>query len=61
MAQSNGTLDSGTEANGKSTILQPVEQNSVNNKANGSVITMTMKNNHLIVETEERSVSFVYR
>lgn len=24
---------------------------------NGSVITMTMKNNHLIVETEERSVS----
>lgn len=25
--------------------------------ANGSLITMTMKNNHLIVETEERSVS----
>lgn len=24
--------------------------------ANGSVITMTMKNNHLIVETEERNV-----
>lgn len=26
--------------------------------ANGSVITMTMKNNHLIVETEERNVGF---
>lgn len=25
--------------------------------ANGSIITMTLKNNHLIVETEERSVS----
>lgn len=25
--------------------------------ANGSVITMTLKNNHLIVETEERNVS----
>lgn len=24
--------------------------------ANGSIITMTMKNNHLIVETEERVV-----
>lgn len=24
--------------------------------ANGSIITMTLKNNHLIVETEERSV-----
>ena len=24
--------------------------------ANGSVITMTLKNNHLIVETEERGV-----
>lgn len=27
--------------------------------ANGSLITMTMKNNHLIVETEERSVSIL--
>lgn len=27
--------------------------------ANGSVITMTMKNNHLIVETEERNVSML--
>lgn len=24
---------------------------------NGSIITMTLKNNHLIVETEERNVS----
>lgn len=29
--------------------------------ANGSLITMTMKNNHLIVETEERSVSIRHR
>lgn len=28
--------------------------------ANGSVITMTMKNNHLIVETEERNVCWFY-
>lgn len=27
--------------------------------ANGSVITMTLKNNHLIVETEERNVSAI--
>lgn len=25
--------------------------------ANGNVITLTLKNNHLIVETEERAVS----
>jgi hypothetical protein len=29
--------------------------------ANGSVITMTLKNNHLIVETEERNVSITIR
>ena len=27
------------------------------NQSNGSIITMTLKNNHLIVETEERNVS----
>jgi hypothetical protein len=27
------------------------------NGTNGSIITMTLKNNHLIVETEERNVS----
>jgi hypothetical protein len=26
--------------------------------ANGNIITLTLKNNHLIVETEERAVSF---
>lgn len=31
--------------------------NKQNHGANGSVITMTLKNNHLIVETEERNVS----
>lgn len=29
-----------------------------NPKNNGSIITMTLKNNHLIVETEETTVSF---
>lgn len=29
------------------------------NGTNGSIITMTLKNNHLIVETEERNVSKV--
>lgn len=28
---------------------------------NGSIIKMTMQNNHLIVETEERNVSFEIR
>lgn len=28
--------------------------------ANGSIITMTLKNNHLIVETEERNVGTIY-
>lgn len=28
-----------------------------NHNGNGSIITMTLKNNHLIVETEERNVS----
>lgn len=32
-------------------------QTNHHSNANGSLITMTMKNNHLIVETEERSVS----
>lgn len=27
---------------------------------NGSIITMTLKNNHLIVETEERNVREIY-
>lgn len=31
------------------------------NGTNGSIITMTLKNNHLIVETEERNVSKVVR
>lgn len=30
--------------------------NDISKSANGSVITMTLKNNHLIVETEERGV-----
>lgn len=30
------------------------------NDTNGSIIKMTMKNNHLIVETEERNVSWKF-
>ena len=30
--------------------------NGTSKSANGSIITMTLKNNHLIVETEERGV-----
>lgn len=35
-------------------------QTNHHSNGNGSLITMTMKNNHLIVETEERSVSWFY-
>lgn len=41
--------DAVSEANG--TVVVPYATG-----ANGSIITMTLKNNHLIVETEERSV-----
>lgn len=50
-------------ANGSSTPLPPLLYNSPPNNRfgdtnktnlNGSIITLTMKNNHLIVETEER-------
>lgn len=50
-------------ANGASTPLPPLLYNSPPNNRfgdtnktnlNGSIITLTMKNNHLIVETEER-------
>lgn len=43
--------DALTEANGTKTVPYSATG------ANGSIITMTLKNNHLIVETEERSVS----
>jgi hypothetical protein len=33
-----------------------LQQNHTSKSANGSIITMTLKNNHLIVETEERGV-----
>lgn len=34
--------------------------NNNHNDSNGSIIKMTMKNNHLIVETEERNVSEIF-
>lgn len=38
----------------------PASQTS-KNTANGNIITLTLKNNHLIVETEERAVSILPR
>jgi hypothetical protein len=51
--RSNGNVQASTElllpnANGDAT--------NHNGDSNGSIIKMTMKNNHLIVETEERNV-----
>lgn len=45
--------DALTEANGTKTVPYATG-------TNGSIITMTLKNNHLIVETEERNVSDNY-
>lgn len=54
-SQSTENLDASRE------VLTKVNEISATNAnhlaSNGSVITMTMKNNHLIVETEERNVS----
>lgn len=45
------------------TNATPVEYtppgNHTNKNANGNIITLTLKNNHLIVETEERAVSIL--
>lgn len=53
--RSNGNVQASTElllpnANGD------VAPNHNSSDSNGSIIKMTMKNNHLIVETEERNV-----
>lgn len=58
----NGNLQTSTElllanANGDVT---PNNTNN-HNDTNGSIIKMTMKNNHLIVETEERNVSVMQK
>lgn len=60
---SNGINHSNDNLISSSDMLATKCHDTVGNKinhcgtANGSLITMTMKNNHLIVETEERSVS----
>jgi len=53
------TLDKG---NGSTELLlapngDATPTNNHSSGTNGSIITMTLKNNHLIVETEERNVS----
>lgn len=35
------------------------QTNHTSKNANGNIITLTLKNNHLIVETEERAVSII--
>ncbi|KAL3274246.1 hypothetical protein HHI36_015656, partial [Cryptolaemus montrouzieri] len=40
------------------TVVNTSQIRSNHSSTNGSIITMTLKNNHLIVETEERNVSF---
>lgn len=54
----------GTDDSPGSTVVTPVSNGpqsastrSNHSNTNGSIITMTLKNNHLIVEKEERSVS----
>lgn len=51
----NGDMEASTEL-----LLTANDDTPTNNNhsgTNGSIITMTLKNNHLIVETEERNVS----
>lgn len=48
-----GTTDVTPVSNGP----QSMSTRSNHSNTNGSIITMTLKNNHLIVEKEERSVS----
>lgn len=38
----------------------PQTRSTSHSSTNGSIITMTLKNNHLIVETEERNVTIKY-
>lgn len=47
-----GYSGGGNESNDNGTDMHPPP-------ANGSIITMTLKNNHLIVETEVRNVSII--
>jgi hypothetical protein len=57
--RSNGGLQASTElllANANGDVTPNANHNN-HNDTNGSIIKMTMKNNHLIVETEERNVS----
>lgn len=46
----------GIAACGITEVNSQVHSNN-HSSTNGSIITMTLKNNHLIVETEERNVS----
>lgn len=55
------TLDRGENIQASTELLLAANgdctPNNHHSGTNGSIITMTLKNNHLIVETEERNVS----
>lgn len=55
--RSNGNVQASTELLLANVNGDVVPNNNNHNDSNGSIIKMTMKNNHLIVETEERNVS----
>lgn len=52
----NGNMAASTELLLANVNGDVVGSNGIHNDKNGSIIKMTMKNNHLIVETEERNV-----
>lgn len=59
-AEAGMTLDRGESMQASTELLLAANGDITpnnHNGTNGSIITMTLKNNHLIVETEERNVS----
>lgn len=55
-----GSLAEGEECSGSPVMYSGSSSRTNHASANGSIITMTLKNNHLIVETEERNVGEIY-
>lgn len=51
--------EGGDECSGSPVMYSGSSSRTNHASANGSIITMTLKNNHLIVETEERNVRIV--
>lgn len=51
------SIGEGDDGSGSPVMYSGSSSRTNHASANGSIITMTLKNNHLIVETEERNVS----